>query len=122
MQEIIEYNKAKLALEQFRQWESLIGKEYFGGTRGKGGEYGKISSVKFTCEIYHQASDGAKNYHESVELTGSAVNAIDKAAMIHAPIILQEAERILRENLAAAARAAQSAAQSIIEDAKSATP
>lgn len=64
MNPIESYQKAKQRLASFNRWANLLGKEYVGGTRGKGGEYGKIISAQGTLTIYFQEYDGANNYHD----------------------------------------------------------
>lgn len=64
MNAIDDYIKAKDSLRRFNQWAALIGKEYFGGTRGRGGQFGSICSAEGKLTIYSQAYDGANNYHD----------------------------------------------------------
>ncbi len=64
MNTIDEYQAAQHQLRKFNDWASLIGKEYFGGTRGRGGSYGQVVSAAIVLTIYHQEYDGARNYHD----------------------------------------------------------
>lgn len=61
---IVNYKKAKYNFIQSKQWFELIGQPYSGG----GGGIGKVHSVSIGCgdsapTIYHQAYNGATNYH-----------------------------------------------------------
>lgn len=64
MNAIDNYIQLKDQFRRFLDWRKLIGKEYFGGTRGRGGEYGKVVSASGNLTIYYQHSDGDTNYHE----------------------------------------------------------
>lgn len=90
MNPIDTYLKQKRELEYFREWRSLIGKEYFGGTRGKGGEYGSVVSAQGSLTIYHQASDGATNYHD-----------LDKALVADFGEVMKEMSTALLDRLEA---------------------
>lgn len=62
------FTKAKGEQQICHRWASMLGKEYFGGTRGRGKEYGHIRSVKLATgenapTLYYQHSDGDTNYH-----------------------------------------------------------
>lgn len=109
------FNAAKRSLQIFRSWKSLIGKEYTGGTRGKGGEYGEVVRAVFTCEIYHQEYDGATNYHRSNQAYQEVLN---EAARQHASAILDTAEQMLAQKQMDAAIAAKTEALAIIEAAE----
>lgn len=90
------YQQAKRELQQFNAWASLIGKEYFGGTRGKGCEYGSVVSATGSLTIYYQESDGAKNYHDSSQKVNGH---IAKAMIEHQAAILASVRRQLEEEL-----------------------
>lgn len=122
MNSIDQYQQTKRECRNFERWESLIGKEYFGGTRGRGGEYGSVVNARFSCEIYHQESDGATNYHESDRLGEVAKDALNQAAKKHSSAIIATAMDIMLERLSKDAAAASSLAQAIANDAQKATP
>lgn len=61
---IEQYSEAKREQAQCVEWASLIGQRYSGG----GGGIGALKSLKLAQgesgpTVYHQYSDGAKNYH-----------------------------------------------------------
>lgn len=111
MSKIAEFNIAKVNLARFKEWRSLIGKEYFGGTRGKGGQYGKIVNASSELEIYHQEYDGARNYHGSKDFH----EAFSVAAKKLAPQLMEEAEKFLTEKMQALANDAAQEYREILE-------
>lgn len=111
MSATIAFNAAVQKLRSFRAWKSLIGKEYFGGTRGKGGEYGAVTNATFTCEIYWQQYDGSTNYHPPDKEYQEILN---QAALQHASAILATAEALLVQKQMAAAAAAKEEALSVL--------
>jgi hypothetical protein len=122
MNSIDKYQQTQRECRDFERWKSLIGKEYFGGTRGRGGEYGSVVNARFFCEIYHQESDGATNYHGSGRLGEIANNALNEAAKKHSASIIATAMDIMLERLSKAAADASSLAQAIANDAQKAKP
>ena len=116
MNAIDQYQQTKQTYRRFEQWKSLIGKEYYGGTCGKGGEYGKVVSATFEYEIYHQESDGARNYHSSKDLSDLVRQSLNEAAKKHAPAIIGAAFEIMLAKLAKDADAANQLADQIIQD------
>lgn len=62
------YNGAKREQRECQSWAAMLGKTYYGGTRGQG-ERGELRSLHLAMRgddaptIYYQESDGAKNYH-----------------------------------------------------------
>ena len=57
--------KAKYNFTKSKEWYELVGKPYIGG----GGGIGKLHSItfdggKFSPTVYHQAYNGATNYHQ----------------------------------------------------------
>ncbi len=81
MSAIIKYNHAKQALGEACQWWALHGKEYFGGTCGKGNEYGHFASGATMVNgltIYHQEYDGAANYHDCPKSLSAAIGEVLK--------------------------------------------
>jgi len=116
MNAIDRYQETQRACRDFERWKSLIGKEYFGGTCGKGGQYGSVINATFTCEIYHQESDGATNYHESERLGDIAKEALKEAAKKHAASIIATAFDLMLNRLAKDATAARALADSILTD------
>ena len=122
MNSIDQYQQTQRECRNFERWKSLIGKEYFGGTRGRGGKYGFVVNASFSCEIYHQESDGATNYHQSGKLGEIAKNALNEAAKKHSASIIAIAMDIMLERLSKDAAAASSLAQAIVNDAQKAKP
>lgn len=100
---IDKYIESKRNLAQFNSWAGLIGREYFGGTRGRGCEFGKVTTASGKLEIYHQEYDGAKNYHE---LDPKFSLLLGKAMIKHSKILIDEIriqlENELREDTAKA--------------------
>lgn len=100
---IDKYNESKRNLAQFNSWAGLIGREYFGGTRGRGGEYGEVVSATGNLNIYSQEYDGANNYHE---LDPKFSLFLSKAMIKHSKILIDEIrlqlENQLREDTAKA--------------------
>lgn len=83
MNAIDQYQQQKRRLELFEAWASLIGKEYFGGTRGQGGKYGEVTGATGSLTIYHQAYDGANNYHDlDKDFTGELATAMKANAAL----------------------------------------
>lgn len=64
MSKIDNYNKFNERARWALSWASLIGDRY----RGGGGGIGKLHSLKIEAVVYHQYSNGAKNYHDAPEL------------------------------------------------------
>jgi hypothetical protein len=122
MNAIDQYQQTQRECRDFERWKSLIGKEYFGGTRGRGGEYGSVVNANFSCEIYHQESDGATNYHESGRLGEIAKSALNESAKKHAAAIIATAMDIMLERLSKDAAAASILALAITNDAQKETP
>ena len=57
-----EFKKKKRLVEDVKDWFAKYGTRYEGG----GGGYGKIFNLTISaCQIYFQAYDGDKNYHEA---------------------------------------------------------
>ena len=57
---IQQYQGAKREHDYCAAWAALIGKEYSGG----GGGIGELKALQLaSVTVYHQYSDGAKNYH-----------------------------------------------------------
>lgn len=96
MNPIDKYISVKNELENFRQWKGLIGKEYFGGTRGKGGEFGEVVSATGNLTIYYQQFDGAKNYHDTPEYVMPILNDV---ILKMAPEIIEKIEQRLVQKL-----------------------
>lgn len=62
---IQELKELKYHYVQCKEWYELVGKPYIGG----GGGIGKLHSItfdggKFSPTVYHQAYNGATNYHQ----------------------------------------------------------
>lgn len=106
---IDKYNQSKRNLTHFNAWASLIGKEYFGGTRGRGGKYGEVVSATGNLTIYSQEYDGASNYHE---LDKNFNNLLSKAMIKHSHILIEEIRKQLKEEL----EKSKEEAQKLIEE------
>ena len=111
MNAIDKYNQAKQEFQQFERWAGLINKEYFGGTRGKGGEYGRVISANGTLTIYHQEYDGATNYHD---IPNEYKSVLSVAMQNKSAILIEEMRRILQKNLTEAKEEAKKLAEEII--------
>ena len=112
--EIENYKLARQRLQRFTIWRSLIGMEYFGGTRGKGGQFGTVVPFETACTltIYSQEYDGSNNYHTSdpdlrgefaqaaIECSESILDSVQKQLETDAANAKQAAENIAKEILA----------------------
>jgi hypothetical protein len=98
MNAIDKYNNSKQELARFNSWASLIGKEYFGGTRGRGGEYGEVVSAKGNLTIYSQPYDGANNYHD---LDKQFLPYLSKAMIQHSHVLIESIRKQLTEEVEA---------------------
>lgn len=96
MNAIDEYNQLKNKVARFESWASLIGKEYFGETRGKGGKYGEIVSASGNLTVYHQAWDGANNYHD---LDKEFHGILELAMKEHSHILIESMRKSLNKQL-----------------------
>lgn len=104
MRDIDKFTKYQQELGYAAHWAGLIGKPYHGG----GGGIGDITGVTLNVTVYHQAYDGATNYHEvpdalKVELA-KAVRRNFKTLLAEA----QEAMQVEKKALAAKALEEQS--------------
>lgn len=115
MNAIDKYLKLKREFEYFNGWRSLIGAKYFGGTRGKGGEYGKVVSATGSLTIYHQASDGAKNYHEMHDTVRPEFQEVLKEMSAE---LLRRTEVKLRAKLEAARKEAEALSMELSKQAE----
>ncbi len=111
--EIEAYKLAKDRLRRFLAWRSLIGKEYFGGTRGKGGQFGSvvIFDTSSSITIYHQEYDGASNYHTNDPMFREEFAF---AAKENAEVILNSVQKQLEAALGKARQSAEAIAAEII--------
>ena len=106
---IEQYNAAKIDQSRCLSWSSLIGSPY----RGGGGGVGTLQPLKLPdFVVYHQYSDGDKNYHvmpaalekhlEAVikerfsELLADALTRQDVALMLSAAEALVEHDDLMR--------------------------
>ena len=110
MSKFDEYKKAKACAEQARAWYSLLGKKYYGGTRGQG-ELGRIVSTEASITIYYQHSDGDKNYHQSPEALNRELAAVLKRRQKE---LVEEALAALEANEKSAARQAAEEYQGLL--------
>ena len=102
MSKIEDFKKAKGDINAARAWASKIGDKYYGGTRGKG-ELGSIVTAQVGLTVYHQYSDGAKNYHDSPAGLNEALQAVIKR---HHATLIEEAIADLELKAEAAAKLA----------------
>lgn len=110
--EIDSYKHAKDRLRRFLDWRGLIGKEYFGGTRGKGGEFGHVCSASCAFTIYRQEYDGATNYHYAdTPLQEEFANA----AILNSNLILDSVQKQLEDKVEEAKKLAEKIAREILE-------
>lgn len=112
MNEIDEYQTAKQRLAAFDAWAGLIGKEYFGGTRGKGGCFGEVVSASGTLTIYHQAYDGARNYHD---LDEAFRRELATAMKVNSPVLINHMHKQLEAQLNAAKERARKLTEELQE-------
>lgn len=111
MNTIDNYNLLKSKVARFESWASLIGKEYFGGTRGKGGEYGEITTASGSLTIYHQAYDGANNYHN---LDKEFECVLQLAMKEHGHILIESMRKSLNKELEKARQEAAELAKELL--------
>lgn len=104
MNAIDKYNETKYKAQRFEQWAGKLGKEYFGGTRGEGNQYGEIISASGHLTIYHQEYDGATNYHEMDKNFDYLLSAAMKT---NGHLLVKEMREILSKELEAAKAEAQ---------------
>ncbi len=109
MNSIDAFQRIKDQERQAKEWVGLIGAHYSGG----GGGVGKVATAGATVTIYHQAYDGAVNYHEcpNDEMQG----ALNDAASIKANEILALALRIMSERVRLKAGYAEKDAKAVME-------
>lgn len=69
MSDISEFLKFKREHSRATEWANLLGAPYHGG----GGGIGALTMLKAEMKIYHQAYNGATNYHEPPELMRKAI-------------------------------------------------
>lgn len=109
------YREAKHALTEAERWYALIGKEYMGGTRGRGGEYGRVRKCTVAeCVVYYQAYDGATNYHNIPDKLRHSLGVV---LVKHAPGLLAEALEAMRQTVAELAEEAAKEYKTIMDDA-----
>ena len=77
---IQQYQSAKREHDDCAAWAALIGKKYNGG----GGGVGELKSLRLASgeaapTVYHQYSDGAKNYHTMPAALAPHLEAVIKA-------------------------------------------
>jgi len=113
MNAIDEYIKAKESLRRFNAWAELIGKEYFGGTRGKGGEYGQVVNADGKMTVYSQAYDGANNYHD---LDGDFRGNLSSAMVRHSAFLINDIRQQLETNVLVKANQAAKLTEEINSD------
>ena len=106
------YIASKAKLERFLSWRSLIGQEYFGGTRGKGGQYGSVVSARCSLTIYFQEYDGAQNYHDS---STDLASFFASAAVANSKAILDHVQGQLERDVEAAKQASEEMAREILQ-------
>jgi len=110
MSSILEYQRYKQNLESTKKWLALIGARYEGG----GGGTGHIHGVRTKFAIYHQAYDGATNYHEipnndfQMELDRAVYNSLKET--------IKTAVSEMEKNLSELAVFAKAEAEAITKD------
>jgi hypothetical protein len=112
MSKLDEFNLKKSHVYFADAWSYMIGKRYDGG----GGGTGRLHGVKFQkVELYYQALDGAKNYHQPPD---SFIPYLEKSTEILFTQILELALGLQKEDLRLAALAALKENETIIEELK----
>lgn len=98
MNAIDNYNELKNKVARFERWAGLLGKEYFGGTSGRGGQYGRVVPFETTGKltIYHQEYDGANNYHE---MDKEFEEFLQKAMIQHSQNLIESMRESLNKEL-----------------------
>lgn len=117
MNEIEKYQEAKKTLNTFDSWAAMLGKEYFGGTRGKGGEFGQISDASGLLVIYYQEYDGDTNYHPMPVKVGGFCpvrSAFGKAMIALGPMLIDKTRELLEQEVATARRQCEELAREIL--------
>lgn len=113
MNKIEEYRQMKRHADHASAWLSLHGNEYFGGARGKGGQYGSFITHGVSVQglqIYHQEYDGATNYHECPIELAREIGAV----LVTTGVGLE----VIRQALASLQNKAQRAATEALEEHK----
>ena len=111
MSAIQEYHRYKQSLELTKKWLALIGSRYEGG----GGGIGRLNGVHTRFAIYHQAYDGATNYHEIPN--NDFQLALDRAVYNNLKEIIKTAVSTMETNLKELAVYAKAEADAIAKDA-----
>ena len=109
MSAISDFQKMHSACLYAKRWVDLIGSSYKGG----GGGIGKVAHTSCcNIELYHQAYDGATNYHEA---SGEELKtALNTAFQAKASEIIKDALATMENQRVNLAAAAKSEAESII--------
>ena len=102
MSKIDYFKTAKRDVAEAKTWAGKIGDKYYGGTSGKG-ELGSIVKAQVALTVYHQYSDGDKNYHDSPAGLNEALQAVIKR---HHAALIEEAIADLELKAEAAAKLA----------------
>ena len=102
MSKIDDLKTAKRDVVEAKTWAGKIGDMYYGGNRGKG-KLGSIVEARVGLTVYHQYSDGAKNYHESPAALNEALQEVLKR---HHAALIEEAIADLELKAEAAAKLA----------------
>ncbi len=110
MSAIHEYHRYKQSLESTKKWLALIGARYEGG----GGGTGYVHGVHTEFTIYHQAYDGATNYHEMPNRDFQI--ELDRAVYNHLKEIIKSAISEMEKNLSELAVFAKAEAETITKD------
>lgn len=113
MNTIDNYLHQKNLLLKFRTWASLNGKPYGGGVGlGQSFELGSVCKATGTLTIYHQAYDGAKNYHE---IEKDYIPYLDDAIKHHSSVLIKYIEEQLLKEVEKARQKALNLAQEIVK-------
>lgn len=110
---IQKFQEAKANLEYLKAWASLIGKEYHDG----GGGVGSVVRASAHLTIYHQASNGATNYHD----IPSCQDYIDRALLEKSGAIIGHAIYLAETRLQEVAREALGEVEEVTKAAKATT-
>ena len=102
MSKIDDLKTAKRNVVEAKTWAGKIGDKYYGGTSGKGA-LGSIVKAQVGLTVYHQYSDGNKNYHDSPAGLNEALQAVIKR---HHAALIEEAIADLERKAEAAAKLA----------------
>lgn len=103
-----EWNKAKGDLRAAEQYMALIGKPQRTTFPGKG----RLHSINVSTQVYHQETEGAKNYHNCKEFDSALAGVIRN----NFPALRDEALRKLKDDVSRTGTAARESVESMLAE------